>query len=138
MEYVGRRPCQIAIGSHMEDARTVAKATDRFERRREKRNHALSEPMVELKFPGLPTYQLKLKEISPRGAGIIVRPDSKLLGLISVGQKLKLRLLSPVSFEMLSGDFGATIEHISELREGAYKGHIVVGVSLNGISGSGG
>jgi hypothetical protein len=61
-----------------------------------------------------------------------------LLGLISVGQKLKLRLLSPVSFEMLSGDFAATIAHISELREGAYKGHIVVGVSLNGISGSGG
>ena len=93
--------------------------------------------MVELKFPICPTYQLKLKEISPRGAGIIIRPDSKVLGLISVGQELKLRLISPVKSEILGGDFAATIEHISELREGRYKGHFVVGVSLNMKSGSG-
>jgi hypothetical protein len=85
----------------MEDARTAKKLTDQAERRREERNYALSEPMIELKFPNLPTYQLKLNEISPRGAGLIVRSDSKILGLISVGQEWKLRLLSPVRSEIL-------------------------------------
>ena len=121
----------------MDDASTGNEFRGQVERRREKRNYALSEPMVELKFPGCPIYQLKLKEISPRGAGIIVRPDSKVFGLISVGQVLKLRLLSPVKSEILVGDFAATIERISELREGRYKGHFVVGVSLNMKSGSG-
>ena len=125
------------MGNYMDDARTGNKFTDQVERRREKRNYGLSEPMVELKFPSCPTYQLKLKEISPRGAGIIVMPDSKVLGLISVGQELKLRLLSPLKSEILAGDFAATIEHISELREGRYKGHFVVGVSLNMKSRSG-
>jgi len=114
----------------MENAGTDTRLGKNVERRREKRSYALSQPMVELKFPNFPTYQLKLKEISHSGAGIIVRPDSKVLGLISIGQELKLRLLSPVKAEMLSGDYTVTIQHISELREGPYKGHVVVGVSL--------
>jgi hypothetical protein len=114
----------------MENEETDTKLGKNVERRREKRNYVLSEPMVQLKFPNFPTYQLKLKEISHSGAGIIVRPDSKLLGLIGIGQELKLRLLSPVQAEMPSGDYTVTIQHISELTEGPYKGHVVVGVSL--------
>lgn len=114
----------------MESAGTDFRLEKHVERRREKRSYALSEPMVELKFPNVPTYQLKLKEISHNGAGIIVRPDSKVLGLLSVGQEMKLRLVSPVKAELLSGDYTATVEHISELKDGPYKGHIVVGVSL--------
>jgi hypothetical protein len=106
----------------------------KMERRREKRAYDLIDPMAELKFPSIPTYQLKLKEVSRGGAGIIVRPDSKILDLIAVGQELKLRLLSPSRFELLSGDYTAVVEHISELKEGPYKGHFVVGVALQKIT----
>ena len=118
----------------MEDVHSHTRPGSIVERRREKRSYALSEPMVELKFPNFPTYQLKLKEISHSGAGIVVRPDSKVLGLVAIGQELKLRLLSPVRSEILSGDYAATVEHVSEIKEGPYKGHYVVGVSLRRIT----
>ena len=90
--------------------------------------------MAELKFPDTPTYQLKLREVSTSGAGIIVRADSKILTRMSVGQELKLRLLSTSRTELLSGDYAAVIEHITELKAGPYKGHFVVGVALRKIT----
>ena len=118
----------------MEDATAAHQLETNVERRREKRKYEFSEPMAELKFPDTPTYQLKLREVSASGAGIIVRADSKILTRMSVGQELKLRLLSTSRTELLSGDYLAVIEHISELKAGPYSGHILVGVSLRKIT----
>jgi hypothetical protein len=106
----------------------------KVERRREQRKYEFSEPMAELKFPDTPTYQLKLREVSAGGAGIIVRPDSKILTRMAVGQELKLRLLSTSRSNSLSGVYAAVVEHVSELKEGPYKGHFVVGVALRKIT----
>jgi len=85
--------------------------------------------MAEFKFDDSPTYQLKLQDVSPNGAGVIVRPDSKFLTLVAVGQELNLRLLAPDNSQIATGDYTAIVEHVSELGEGPYKGHFVVGLS---------
>jgi hypothetical protein len=100
-----------------------------IERRSEERAISLSQHMAEFSFKDSPTYQLKLQDVSPSGAGIIVRPDSKFLTMVAVGQQLNLRLLAPYASEMATGDYTAKVEHVSELREGRYKGHFVVGLS---------
>jgi hypothetical protein len=100
-----------------------------IERRREERAISLSQHMAEFTFKDSPTYQLKLQDVSPSGAGIIVRPDSKFLTMVTVGQELNLRLLAPRTSEMATGDYTAKVEHVSELREGRYRGHFVVGLS---------
>lgn len=101
-----------------------------IEKRRERRPIALSHHMAEFKFPEAPTYQLKLQDVSARGAGVIVRRDSKFLSLIAIGQELNLRLLSPSRSEIITGDYKARVEHITELTEGRYAGHFVVGLSI--------
>jgi len=101
-----------------------------IEKRRERRPFALSHHMAEFKFPDAPTYQLKLQDVSPNGAGVIVRRDSRFLSMVSIGQELNLRLLAPSSSEVITGDYKATVEHITELKEGRYTGHFVVGLSM--------
>jgi PilZ domain len=81
-----------------------------------------------IKLPGCPTYQLKLQDVSPSGAGIIVRADSKFLTLVAVGQELSVRLLSPINSENVMVDYKAKVVDISELKDGRYKGHFVVGL----------
>jgi hypothetical protein len=114
----------------MDDAAIHDLAGKVIEKRRERRPIALSHHMAEFKFPDAPTYQLKLQDVSPNGAGVIVRRDSKFLSMVSVGQELNLRLLSPSRSEIITGDYKATVEHITELKEGRYSGHFVVGLSM--------
>ena len=101
-----------------------------IEKRRERRPIALSHHMAEFKFPDAPTYQLKLQDVSPSGAGVIVRRDSRFLSMVSTGQELNLRLISPSNSGIITGDYKAKVEHITELREGRYAGHFVVGLSM--------
>ena len=102
----------------------------RTERRREKRKYDHTAPMAELRLPGVPIYQLKLYQVSQKGAGVIVRPDSKLLPLIHVGQEFSLRLLSTMRSELSPGNYQAKVEHLTELDTGPYKGHFLMGLSL--------
>lgn len=90
--------------------------------------------MAVLRIPNAPIYQLKLNDVSRSGVGMIVRSDSRLLGIISVGQRFRLRLLSYGRSEVLPGLYTAVVEHISRLKEGPYKGHFVVGVALKEVT----
>lgn len=117
-------------GEAVDKAARFDQAGGLIEKRRERRPIALSHHMAEFKFPDAPTYQLKLQDVSPGGAGVIVRPDSKFLSMVTIGQELNLRLLSPSNSEIITGDYKARVEHITELREGRYAGHFVVGLSM--------
>jgi hypothetical protein len=101
-----------------------------IERRAEPRVARLSNHRVEFKFPGVPVYQLKVRDISDRGAGVVVKADSNFVAMIAVGQELTMRLLSPVESKSRVGLYRSRIEHISELESGRFKGHLVVGISL--------
>ncbi|HSM89690.1 MAG TPA: hypothetical protein VLT56_06685 [Desulfobacterales bacterium] len=90
----------------------------------------MSEHMVEFVFPGVPVYQLKAKDISETGVGVIVRPDSKFLNLIQIGQEMNVKLLSPKGSRHMQGTYRARIAHITALEEGKFKNHKLVALEL--------
>ena len=100
------------------------------DRRLEPRATGLSSHRAEFKFTGVPIYQLKVRDLSANGAGIIVRADSKVLELIKIGQELVVKLISPAGSKGPSGYYKSRIEHVTELKEGRFRGHMVVGLSL--------
>jgi hypothetical protein len=100
------------------------------EKRIKPRHPALSEHMVVFSFPGAPLYQLKAKDISETGIGVIVKPDSKFLKLIEIEQEMNVELLAPQESQHVQGFYGARVAHITPLEEGRFKGHILVALKL--------
>jgi hypothetical protein len=98
--------------------------------RRIAQRYALTDHMIIFKFPAVPVYQLKLQDVSQTGGGVIVRPDSKLLTLVQIDQELKAKLLSPRDSQLAQGIYQVRIAHITESKEGRFKGHMVVGIAL--------
>jgi hypothetical protein len=100
------------------------------DRRSRYRSTHLSNPMVEIRLAGGPFYQLKVRDLSNEGAGIVVRSDSNFLKMIQVGQRLNVRLILPMNYQGPSGDYRSRVEHITEIADGPYNGHLVVGISI--------
>lgn len=100
------------------------------DRRHRPRTPALSEHMMEFALPGFPLYQLKLRDISETGAGVIVRPESKFLERIQIGQEVRMRLISPRGSRFRPGDYRGRVTQITDLSEGKYRGHRLVGIAL--------
>jgi hypothetical protein len=106
----------------------TAKPSQNAEVRRKPRSKDLSNPMVEIKIPGNPIYQLKVRDISDEGVGVLVRPDSKLLNLIEVGHEVSVKLVLPRNYRGPSGNFRTRVEHITEIQEDRFKGYMIVGL----------
>jgi hypothetical protein len=68
--------------------------------------------------------------VSANGVGIIIRADSKFLNMIQIGQELDVKLISFAEATDPSGRYRSRIEHISELQEGRFRGHMVIGISI--------
>jgi hypothetical protein len=100
------------------------------ERRAEPRAVQLSNHRVEFKFPGVPVYQLKVRDLSEKGAGVVVKAGSNFLTLIAIGQELNMKLLCPAESRYPAGHFTSRVQHVSELANGRFKGHLVVGISI--------
>jgi len=96
-----------------------------FERRAEPRSDKLRNYRIEIKFIGEPVYQFRVRDVSTRGAGILVKDDSAFLNMVEVGQILDVNFISPRGSDP-SGFYKAEIKHISDLAEGRYKGHRLV------------
>jgi len=101
-----------------------------IERRTETRAVQLSNHRAEFKFPGVPVYQLKVRDISDKGAGVVVKAGSNFLTLVAVGQELNMKLLTPTESQDPAGHYLSRVQHISELESGRFKGHLVVGMSM--------
>jgi hypothetical protein len=86
--------------------------------------------MMEFALPGSPMYQLKIRDISETGAGVIVRPESKFLHLIQLGQELRMRLIAPRGSRFRAGAYRGRVTQITELETGKYRGHLLVGIAL--------
>lgn len=114
----------------MKSPEQIHPTAKRPERRTEPRSSMLPDHRVEIKFPSVPVYQLKVRDVSPTGAGIIVRADSKFLTMVEIGQELNVNFLAPADAASLSGHHKLRIKHISELGKGRFKGHMVVGISI--------
>ena len=99
------------------------------ERRSEPRSDKLRNYRIEIKFVGEPVYQLRVRDVSSKGADILVKNDSAFLDMIEVGQILEVNFLSPKG-SAPNGLYRAEIEHISNPPEGRYNGHRLVGISI--------
>jgi len=107
-------------------------ATTRFqEKRKNHRSVYPSNTMLEIKLPGSPLYQLKIRDLSENGVGVIVKPDSPLLRLIKLGQGLNVSLISVGDSEGPWGKYQSTVEHITDIQEGPFKGHMIIGLSFH-------
>ena len=105
------------------------------ERRREPRSTELSNQRAEFKLTYIPVYQLKVRDLSTKGAGIVVRADSNVLKMIQVGQELDVKMIPGTGVAGSSGYQRSRVAHVTELKEGRYRGHMVVGLSiLNKVS----
>jgi hypothetical protein len=100
------------------------------ERRYRSRSTDLSDPLAEIKFSGSPLYLLKVRDLSDKGAGIVVRSDSGLLKMIEIGKELTVRLVLPRGYRGPSGNYRSRVEHITEIQDGPFKGHMVLGLSF--------
>jgi hypothetical protein len=114
----------------MKTSLETAKSSRMPDRRNRSRSTALSNPMVEIRLEGGPLYQLKVRDLSNEGAGIVVRSDSNFLKRIQVGQRLDVHLILPVNYKGPSGHYRSRVEHITEIADGPYSGHLVVGISI--------
>jgi hypothetical protein len=105
------------------------------DRRLELRTTKSSNHRVEFKFTGVPVYQLKVRDLSAKGAGIVARADSQFLNMIQIGQELEVTLISFAEATDPPDQYRSRIEHVSLLKEGRFRGHMVVGISiLNKVS----
>jgi hypothetical protein len=101
------------------------------ERRYRSRSTDLSDPLAEIKFSGSPAYMLKVRDLSDKGAGIVVKSDSGLLKMIEIGKELMVRLVLPREYRGPSGNCRSRVEHITEIQEGPFKGHMILGLSFH-------
>jgi hypothetical protein len=115
----------------MEDPHDTEQLTEPTERRSEIREPAKDDYNAEIKMLGYPVYQVKIADISPTGAGIVVKEDSSLLSLLTVGRVLDVRLHADEQDRLDAGkQFKAEVKHITEMKEGRYKDHRLVGLQI--------
>ncbi|MBI5581090.1 MAG: hypothetical protein HY895_18210 [Deltaproteobacteria bacterium] len=114
----------------MTSSESIDQTGQPINRRLESRTTKLSNHGAEFKLVGVPIYQLKVRDLSAKGAGIVARADSVFLKMIRIGQELDVKLVSFGEAKGPSGYYRSRIEHISELKEGRFKGHMVVGISI--------
>jgi len=83
---------------------------------------------VEFKPSGLSiTYQFKLRDISPRGVGILVNETSKVIETTHVGDVLDMNYY-PKKEMKLPVLMKTEVKHITRHQEGRYKGNYVMGL----------
>jgi hypothetical protein len=99
------------------------------ERRSENRQIAKDCYSAEIRIVGVPVYEVKLFDLSSRGASIILKNSSSLLNHLQIGQNL----LTKYFFEDRSKPsemFRAQVKHISEVKGGRFKGYYSAGLSI--------
>jgi hypothetical protein len=103
------------------------------DRMKEKRSEERAVPTgfhgAEIKLTGIPLYQFKLKDISDKGASLLVKEDSAMVNHLEVGQLVNIRFHSDAGADS-DGYFESKIKHITKIEEGRYKGHYLVGVAI--------
>lgn len=99
------------------------------QRRVDTRRTKLRNYRIEIMLIGQPIYQFRVTDVSPNGAGLLVKEDSHFLNLIEVGQIVDTEFISPDGSEP-AGKYRAKIIHITEPNNGRNERHCLVGLSI--------
>ena len=78
----------------------------------------------------VPVYQFKVRDLSAKGAGIVVKADSNFMKMTQVGQEVDVKMIPGTGVAGSSGHQRSRVAHVTELKEGRYRGHLVVGLSF--------
>ena len=98
-------------------------------KRAEPRRTRLRNHRIEIKLIGEPIYQFRVMDISSKGAGILIKEDSKFLNIIEVNQTIDVDFISPKGAAP-SGCYKAKIKHITKLGKKGPAGNCLVGINL--------
>jgi hypothetical protein len=100
------------------------------ERRKELRTDAKQFYSVEIYIREITRrYQFKLRDISEKGMGILVKEDSLILDHLGTGKILPMRY-HPLRGPVLSEELNTRIQHVTRCESGRYHGHFVVGLQI--------
>ena len=98
-------------------------------RRTDPRQSALRTYRAEIHFVGTPTHLFTIKDMSSKGACILIGKDSSFLKLIKVDQIVDVHFI-PKDPSYPSGRFRSKIRHISTTQGDRYRNHCLVGISI--------
>jgi len=93
-------------------------------------NRVLADNFSSVEFKPSPlsiTYQFRLRDISPRGIGILVNAMSKVIETIKVGDILDMNYYSKKEIK-LPVSMKTQVKHITKQQEGRYKGNYIMGL----------
>ncbi len=100
------------------------------ERRCEPRTLADKFCSVEFSANGLATiYQFKLRDLSSKGACVLVKDDSELIKYLKRGDRYKMRYY-PTEASGPKAELNTEIRYITKDENGRYPGHYLVGLSI--------
>ena len=74
-------------------------------------------------------YQFKLRDMSPKGLGILVNKESAVLNHLKVGDTVDMKYIPPESAG-LSESLKTQIVHITQKVEEPFKGHFLIGLLI--------
>ncbi len=102
--------------------------TSKKELRTESRKLANDFSSVEFRPDSLSiSYQFKLRDISPRGIGILVNATSKVIETTHVGDIIYMNFY-PKKKVQLPVSMKTQVKHITKHQEGRYKGNYIMGL----------
>ena len=99
------------------------------DRRSESRQSAKDFYSAEIRLVGVPVYEVKLIDLSSKGACILFQNNSSLLNHLQIGQDLKVKYFLEDRSKP-SEMFQAKVKHITEVQEGRFKGYYLAGLSI--------
>ena len=98
------------------------------ERRSENRQGAKDCYRAELRMVGVPVYEVRLKDLSSKGACILFNEGSSLMNHLHIGKTLKIKYFFEDRSKP-SETFQAEVKHITEVKEGRFRGYFSAGLS---------
>jgi hypothetical protein len=99
------------------------------ERRSENRQVAKDCYTAEIRLVGVPVHEVKLKDLSSKGASTLFQHDSSLFNHLQIGQDLLVKYFledRSKPSEMLQ----VKVKHVAEVKEGRFKGYYSAGLSI--------
>ena len=99
------------------------------DRRSESRKRAKKCYGAEIRLDGVPVYEVKLKDLSPKGACIIFQNNPSLLNHLQIGQELRVKYFLEDRSKP-SETFLAKVKHITEVEVDRFNRYYLAGLSI--------
>ena len=118
---------QLLCHNYWLDWKIIMQMTE--DRRSESRQVAKDCYSAEIRLVGVPVHEVKLKDLSSKGASILFKDNSSLFNHLQIGKDLTVKYFLEDRSKP-SEMFQAKVKHITEVKEGRFKGYYLAGLSI--------